>query len=115
MEQLIEQFTGIFFMSGIIFILGALIMHFFPPKDINSLYGYRSKRSMASPERWDFAQKYSVKQLLKGGIFMLFMGFANYFLDLNMHLRIPSLIILLLVVGYIFYTTELKLKKEFTE
>ena len=115
MEQLIAQFTGIFFMSGIIFILASLIMYLFPPKDINALYGYRSKRSMASQERWDFAQKYSVKQLLKGGLFMVVLGFANYFFDLNMHSRIPSLIILLLVVGYIFYTTELKLKKEFTE
>lgn len=29
-----------------------------PPKNINVIYGYRSTRSMASKEAWDFAHRY---------------------------------------------------------
>ncbi|MDA1027671.1 MAG: SdpI family protein [Bacteroidetes bacterium] len=36
-----------------------------PPKKINSLYGYRTKRSMASQEAWDFAQLYSGDLMVK--------------------------------------------------
>ena len=30
-----------------------------PPKDINSLFGYRTTRSMRNQETWDFAHAYS--------------------------------------------------------
>ena len=46
-------------MTGVIFIVAGWIMMKFPPKDINSLYGYRTKNSMKNKERWAFAQKYS--------------------------------------------------------
>lgn len=36
-----------------------LIFKIFPPKSINSWYGYRTKRSMSSEMKWEFAQKYS--------------------------------------------------------
>ena len=32
-----------------------------PPKNINGIYGYRTARSMASKEAWDFAHKYMGK------------------------------------------------------
>ncbi len=35
-------------------IIGALFK-FLPPKKINMLYGYRTSRSMASQEAWDYA------------------------------------------------------------
>jgi len=57
---------------GVIFIFAALLMYLFPPKSINSLYGYRTSSSMKSKERWDFAQKYSTAELFKmGGILIL--------------------------------------------
>ncbi|PWB20750.1 hypothetical protein DCO46_20195 [Flavobacterium sp. HTF] len=31
----------------------------FPPKSINSFYGYRTSNSMKSQAKWDFAQKFS--------------------------------------------------------
>lgn len=36
-----------------------LIFTIFPPKSINSWYGYRTVRSMKNKEQWRFAQKYS--------------------------------------------------------
>ena len=32
-----------------------------PPNDINLWYGYRTRRSMASEETWDFAHRYAGK------------------------------------------------------
>ncbi len=42
-----------------------------PPKKINAFYGYRTKRSMASKEAWDFAHKLCGKAWLWIGLFLL--------------------------------------------
>ena len=36
-----------------------LFLWFNPPKTINSIYGYRTKRSRYSQEAWDYAQRFS--------------------------------------------------------
>ncbi len=54
-----------------------------PPKEINSLFGYRTDRSMRSMEAWDFAHRYTGKIWLVGGIVMV----------------PPSIVFLLLVTG----------------
>jgi uncharacterized membrane protein len=46
-------------------ILGlSLIFKFFPPKKINSLYGYRTAFSMKSQEVWDEGNRYSSNLLV---------------------------------------------------
>jgi hypothetical protein len=40
--------------SGLIFMLAGFIMLKFPPKKINSLYGYRTSSSMKNQERVDY-------------------------------------------------------------
>lgn len=58
---------------ALIFMLIGILMLVFPPKKINGLYGYRTSASMKSQERWDFAQKYSAKEMIKlGGLMSLF-------------------------------------------
>src|SRR5690554_6492439 len=51
--------------SGLIFMLAGFIMLKFPPKKINSLYGYRTSSSMKNQERWDFSQKHSAIEMIK--------------------------------------------------
>jgi uncharacterized membrane protein len=51
-----------------VFIATGLILWFKPPKKINSIYGYRTKRSMQSQEAWDYAQTESGKQLVYLGL-----------------------------------------------
>lgn len=51
--------------TGPLVIIIMLLTQKFPPKKINSLYGYRSRRSMASKEAWDFAQPYSTQEMIK--------------------------------------------------
>ncbi len=43
----------------------SLIFKKHPPKEINSIYGYRTNGSRKSERAWDFAQKYSANLLFK--------------------------------------------------
>ena len=42
-----------------------------PPKSINSLYGYRTARSMKNPQTWDFAHRVCGKLWSRAGAVML--------------------------------------------
>ncbi|VEJ35943.1 Predicted integral membrane protein [Aedoeadaptatus ivorii] len=42
----------------IIMIVFGWLLYARGPKEINPTYGYRTKRSMKSPEAWQFAQKF---------------------------------------------------------
>ena len=42
-----------------------------PPKNINSLYGYRTARSMRNQETWDFAHQVCGKIWFRAGAIML--------------------------------------------
>ncbi len=53
--------------TGSVFILAGWLMHKFPPKHINGLYGYRTAASMLTQERWDFSQTYAAKVMMKWG------------------------------------------------
>ena len=59
------------FMTGLIFTVVGFIMLKFLPKKINSLYGYRSANAMKSQERWDFAQNYFSKEMIKLGLLLI--------------------------------------------
>ena len=58
-------------MTSIISIVIGFIMLKYPPKEINMLYGYRTKKSMSSQEAWDFSQKYASKKMIQIGIILL--------------------------------------------
>jgi len=58
-------------LCGAVFLLAGLILHRFPPKNINALYGYRTPASMKSQERWDFAQQFSARQLINFGLALM--------------------------------------------
>ena len=42
-----------------------------PPKEINDLYGYHTKRSIQSPEAWKFANEYLGRLWLVAGLIMI--------------------------------------------
>lgn len=43
----------------------ALVWKFYPPKEINSLYGYRTTKSMKNKETWKFANMYASMWLVR--------------------------------------------------
>ena len=38
----------------------SLLIYLYPPKKVNHMYDYMTKRSMASQERWDFANRLNI-------------------------------------------------------
>jgi hypothetical protein len=116
MDDFIATIFQISLICGIGFLIAAAVQHFFPPKKINALYGYRTVASMKSQERWEFAQKYSTTQMFKVSVFMILISFTGYFFPDSVLARlIGSFIITIAGVVYMFITTERELKKRFTE
>ncbi|MCK0200176.1 SdpI family protein [Ornithobacterium rhinotracheale] len=52
-----------------------LLMYLFPPKELNAIYGYRTKRASRDQASWDFAQRYALKRLLIVALIALFSQF----------------------------------------
>ncbi|MES2064447.1 MAG: SdpI family protein [Bacteroidota bacterium] len=59
---------------GVIFILAGLIQKRFPPKEINSLYGYRTTLSMKNQQNWDEGNRYSTTLIIKCGWVLVITG-----------------------------------------
>ncbi len=66
MEELRVDFV-IALLDGIVYVIAGIISAKWPPKDINGWYGYRTPRSMKSPEAWEFAQPYSARSMSMWG------------------------------------------------
>ncbi len=100
--------------TGVLFIVAGLILLKFPPKSINELYGYRTSGSMKNQERWDFAQKYSAKEMIKfGGVLLLF-SIPGHFFELPKSISvIIGVGLLLLVVAGLIYSVEEAIKRRF--
>ena len=63
-----ELLQNIYFVVGVLFILIALIMIFFPPKFGNYLYGVRTKLTMKNSAIWANAQRLFAYSFLAIGI-----------------------------------------------
>ena len=99
------------FIVGFVFALAAFITLKFPPKKINSIYGYRTSRSMKNQENWDLAQRFSSQLMLKQGLFMLVLALILAVLPIPMEAAtLISLLLLLTSVINLFVQTEKRLK-----
>ncbi|PKL79181.1 MAG: hypothetical protein CVV25_08925 [Ignavibacteriae bacterium HGW-Ignavibacteriae-4] len=100
---------------GPIIIIIMLVTLKFPPKKINSLYGYRTKRSMASQEAWEFAQPYSVKMMLRYMvIYTLTAAFSVPMKDIDPIMGVVlSLIAMMVFMAIAIIKTEKELKARF--
>lgn len=83
-----DQIIEVAFFSGILFLICGFIFFKFPPKKINSFYGYRTPRSMKSQERWDFAQDYAAKEMMNLGFFLGLMSFMGKFFEMDANTRL---------------------------
>lgn len=97
---------------GSVFIIAGIILYKFPPKKINSLYGYRTKNSMKNETNWNLSQKYSARIMIILGIFYssFLLILSNFKINENVGL-ILSLGLMFIMCFGIFYLTEKKLKK----
>ena len=99
---------------GIIFILAGWIMLKFPPKNRNSLYGYRTTNSMKSPEDWDFAQVYAAKEMIELACLLVVSGGLGLVYQPNETLAsILGIGLMLLMVVVLIIRVESAIKKKF--
>lgn len=70
-------------LTGVIMLMFSLILYFFPPKKINNLYGYRTKKSMRSDKVWGIAQKYSSKMFIKSSVVLILSSILFLFFNYN--------------------------------
>ncbi|WP_232333208.1 SdpI family protein [Mariniflexile maritimum] len=116
MEKLItdNHLFIICFGFGIVSIIAGLIMRKFPPKKINALYGYRTSSSMKNQERWDFAQFYSSKEMIKIGLINIVVSFIGFLDNLTGTISmILGLTIMILSIIVLLFRVENSIKKKF--
>jgi|GEM_PF-3000998 len=94
-----------------------ILMYLYPPKDINALIGYRTKRSMENMDNWVFSQKYIAKRWM---IVPVIVVVTQLILFISTDMNIdddPPLIIIVSISEYIIGTffcmmdTEMQLEK----
>ena len=87
-----------------------------PPKKINKVKGYRTKRSMQSQEAWDFSQVYSSGLLFTwslAGIVGLVLQLYTQKSTSSTSFTFTGIMVLLAIAAGVFYFTEKELKKHF--
>lgn len=87
----------------------AWLLKKYPPKKINHLYGYRTKRSMKSQFTWDSANKYSALIFFKICLYSFLIPVALYFLYPQLNVLI-TIVTNTLLLFYMLYATEKHLK-----
>ncbi len=107
----LQLIFGIFF-----FLITGILTLKYPLKTINEMYGYRTKNSMSSIEKWNFSQRYSSMLISKIGIFLICCSFLGIFFQISVDLHFwVGIVSAVFAVVFLYYTTENKLKKEFLE
>jgi len=109
-----DAFMYVLSVNGLIFFL-SIIFYFFPPKKINSIYGYRTHRAMQNNDIWSFANSLFGITLLKyagvGFIAALALTFINEAL-MNSWFSMAFMIFTLLIA---VISTEKELSKNFDD
>lgn len=89
-------------------------MLIFPPKNINSLYGYRTRNAMSSQEKWEFAQKYSAKEMIRAGVLMFLTSTIGLVYKPSENIAtILALFIMFSIIGLLIFRVEKAIKRNF--
>ncbi len=106
----------------VVAIITGYIMKTRPPKEINNTVGYRTRRSKASQEAWDFANVYCGKNTFIYGIVSLPVSIVFYaLLTVSVHWGELLAMLVVILVQTVTMTiamivpTEMKLKEKFGE
>lgn len=109
-----SPFTIITFVTGCTLIVMSVITLFYPPKKINSSYGYRTKASMRNQQTWEEANRYSSKLMLLCGGILTAIGLLSFFISFLSQANIVAGIVLTLLFSLMpIPLTERRLNKLF--
>jgi len=101
----------IYLILAVAFFITQFLVRRFPPKGINGVYGYRTKKSMKDQESWDFAQAHSNRMMRMVAFVFLGISALFYYLDLSFFNDLYIMItVFVLILGLMVYLTEKALK-----
>ena len=112
MEVLSQLYIGLG--SGLLLVLLGVIFYKFPPKSINHIYGYRTRRSMLNQDTWDSANEFSSKWMVRFGVLTMVISGVLYVL-LPSYNALISILVMTVLVVIVIPITEEHLKRHFTE
>ena len=114
--MIVTPFLIVSFAAGLVFVIAGWILKNYPPKKINHWYGYRTHSSMASQERWDFAQGYSSKEMSRMGLLIMAIGLLGLFIPFSEPLgAIAAVTVMVILMIYSIYRVESTIKKKFKD
>ena len=96
---------------GLIIYVAGLIVKKNPPEMINSLYGYRTKRSMKNQLLWDEANKYSAEIMMRYGLVYSLIGSILSVLFEGMYISFVIFGLILIPITLLIIKTEKRLKE----
>ncbi|MEO6151377.1 MAG: SdpI family protein [Mucilaginibacter sp.] len=105
----------------ILFVIG-ITTKCFPPRRVNHWYGYRMPSSMENQQKWDEANCYSSKLMVKIGVVLVVIGLAVNLLlsasDISEHIRSGIFILLTIIASggsavMVILLTEKHLERKF--
>jgi uncharacterized membrane protein len=100
---------------GLTFALfGGVLFKLFPPKNINSIYGWRSRLAMRNKDTWTEAQRYGSNAFIVGGIIIALIG-AIIQVTLPELDDLIMLILIILGISAIIFAGEVHLRKLFNK
>jgi len=110
-------FSAVCFLTALSFIFGGTFLLKKPPKNINPIYGYRTKLSMKSQSNWDLAQPLGGINMRTSGIYLLvaaLFGLLNHFLHAPLWIQVLLALLLLLfsVIHIVKKTDKTILERE---
>ena len=97
-------------LTGFIFYVAGFVQYKYPPKRINHLYGYRTKKSMSNLKIWKFAQSYAAKKMQGLGFSLFLLGLILSVIDINKGLGIA---LVTAAPFLMLFEIEKELKKRF--
>ena len=113
--NLLENTIGfLYLILAVFFFITQILVRRFPPKGINGVYGYRTKRSMKNQESWDFAQAHANEMMRWMAFVFLAISALFYYFDISFYNDLYIMISLFVILlGVMVYQTERALKSRF--
>ncbi len=98
--------------NGLLFLF-SIVFYFFPPKKINTIYGYRTNKTMKNETIWNFANNFFTKQFLTYSA-LSFIA-AIIFVAISKSISWQPMAIMLLSLAVSVIKTEQMINKNFNE
>jgi uncharacterized membrane protein len=108
-----NSFTYVLATNGVLFVISILFWKF-PPKKINSLYGYRTPKAMQNQQIWNFANTTFNQSFLKYSGFSLLGALVLASFSIKVLTWEPMLLVILSIIVSVI-KTEREINDNFTD